>query len=93
MVEQVTQVRRFLYGWLVEGAPAPSRVTSLYGFTFDLGLNGRAWRRLEALEHAIEDWAISLGVNTQPVDDAHPNAPWGDNLVRKLMVIRGSGVR
>lgn len=96
MIKQVEQVRRFLYGWMAEGGPngayAPGLVASLYGLTFDYAMAvtpTSPWQRMQDLDSAIEDWAIDLGVGTTCVDDTHPDAPWGDNLVRKLMVIRG----
>lgn len=90
MKKQLEHVRKFLHGWMLEIGPngyfAPSRVDSLWSLTFDK----HDWDALQDLDSAVEDWAIELGVNTTPVDEAHPDAPWGDNLVRKLMVIRGS---
>ena len=88
MQRQVEQVRAFLYGWLVEGGHTPRRVTDLYDLTFSYA--GGNWERLNAIENAVEDWAIELRVNTTPVDEAHPDSPMADNIVRKLMVIRGS---
>lgn len=85
----IKSIEKFLRGWLVEGGPndslAPAKVVHLWKLSTYSG-----WAAMQALDSAVEDWAIELGISTTPVDDAHPDAPWGDNLVRKLMIIRGT---
>lgn len=91
MKSQVEKVEKFLYGWVSgrEGVIAPGRVVSLYGI---LALDwGGPWHTLNALENTVEQWAIELDVNLEEVDEAHPDAPMADNIVRKLMMIRGCG--
>jgi hypothetical protein len=98
MEKGLERVRAFLYGWLVEGglgdSLAPPRAATLYGLCYPLMGLGRpqekAWRILNTLENAVEAWAIELDVPLGSVDEAHPDVPMADNIIRKLMVIRGA---
>ena len=96
LTRQLEQVQKFLYGWLVEGGPddslAPGRVVSLWGLSRsqEIHPDKTSWEVLQAVDSAVEDWAIDLSIGTSAIDETYPDAPWGDNVIRKLMLIRGS---